>query len=126
MKEGGFEIVVLFEDNVCVISLVPDVLDLIEQYVGPDISSQLPDYNVSPAIANDDLVQIADDIADALDAIDTVADDGSVTGTPSLAASWLMARLWSRRVRAEKRSSGMPVENEARLRSTASVCWSTV
>ena len=31
----------------------------------------------------------------------------SVTGTPSLAASWLIARLWSRRVRAEKRSVGM-------------------
>src|SRR6476620_1833459 len=31
----------------------------------------------------------------------------SVTGTPSLAASWLIARLWSRRVRAEKRSGGM-------------------
>ena len=31
----------------------------------------------------------------------------SVTGTPSLAASCLIARLWSRRVRAEKRSVGM-------------------
>jgi hypothetical protein len=36
---------------------------------GVDLSTQLPDYKVSPAIANDDLVQIADDIADALDAI---------------------------------------------------------
>ena len=31
----------------------------------------------------------------------------SVTGTPSLAASWAMARLWSSRVRAVKRSVGM-------------------
>ena len=31
----------------------------------------------------------------------------SVTGTPVLAASWEMARLWSRRVSAEKRSVGM-------------------
>jgi hypothetical protein len=36
---------------------------------GVDLSTQLPDYRVSPAIANDDLVQIADDLADALDAI---------------------------------------------------------
>src|SRR5215216_6634140 len=31
----------------------------------------------------------------------------SVTGAPVLAASWEMARLWSRRVSAEKRSAGM-------------------
>ena len=31
----------------------------------------------------------------------------SVTGAPVLAASWLIARLWSRRVSAEKRSRGM-------------------
>lgn len=36
---------------------------------GVDLSSQLPDYKISPAIANDDLVQIADDISDSLDAI---------------------------------------------------------
>ena len=36
---------------------------------GVDLSTQLPDYRVSTAIANDDLVQVADDIADAHQAI---------------------------------------------------------
>lgn len=46
---------------------------------GGDLSTQLLDYNVSPAIANDDLVRIGPDMADAIDAIeaDTSADNVS-------------------------------------------------
>jgi hypothetical protein len=37
---------------------------------GGDLSPLLPDYRVTPAIANEDLVNLADDIADARDDLD--------------------------------------------------------
>jgi uncharacterized protein len=36
---------------------------------GSDVTSELPEYRVSPHIANDDIVQIKDDVQDALDDI---------------------------------------------------------
>ena len=50
---------------------------------GSDLALSLPDYAITPGIANDDLVQIADDIADAHDA---TADDPSAANV----------RYWSR------------------------------
>jgi hypothetical protein len=45
---------------------------------GVDLSSQLPDYRITPAIANDDLVQLADDLADARAALQADPDETTV------------------------------------------------
>jgi hypothetical protein len=59
---------------------------------GSDLTLSLPDYKISPGIANDDLVNIADDITDALDAI---ADDPSTTNVHYWSRSIAKHLLWA-------------------------------
>ncbi len=59
---------------------------------GVDLHTQLPDYRITPAIANDDLIHLEDDLADAADAL------AEETG-PETVRSWCRfaakAALWS-------------------------------
>lgn len=42
---------------------------------GVDLNTQLPDYKITPAIANDDLIQLEADLADSVDALERMTSE---------------------------------------------------
>ncbi|MBZ0299526.1 MAG: hypothetical protein K8J31_07300 [Anaerolineae bacterium] len=57
---------------------------------GVDLSTQLPDYRISPAIANDDLVQLVDDLADSAEGIEADPSDDNVRSWCQFAAKSIL------------------------------------